>query len=203
MPALVPTSFQGRITWLGRVPDRNTPEITTIAVPEMPLDFAGMQGEVHAGLTRAACVRVRAQHPAGTEIRNVRQISIVCAEELAKIAMKIGVETLNPAFLGASIVISGLPDFSHLPPSSRLQSQDGVTLTIDMQNRPCQFPAKTIEKAFPGHGKAFKSAAVGKRGVTAWVERPGTLRIGDQITLHVPDQRAWMAQPDLFDAEGF
>jgi len=42
MPALVPTSFKGKITWMGRVPDRATPEISTIALDEMPLSFAGV-----------------------------------------------------------------------------------------------------------------------------------------------------------------
>lgn len=200
MPALSPTSFSGKITWLGSVPHRNNPELETDARTEMPLTFAGTDGEVHAGLTRPSCSRVLSQYPRDTEIRNTRQISIVCASELAKISATLGLETIDPRWLGASIVVDGIPDFSHIPPSSRLQSQDGVTLTVDMQNRPCIFPAKTIEAAKPGQGKAFKSAAKGMRGVTAWVEREGTLRIGDVFILHVPDQRAWMASPDLFGA---
>ena len=49
----------------------------------------------------------------------------------------------------------------------------------------------TIDKALPGQGKGFKRAAEGKRGVTAWVEREGVLRLGDVLTLHIPDQRIW------------
>jgi hypothetical protein len=60
-----------------------------------------------------------------------------------------------------------------------------------MQNRPCRFPAKTIDDAHPGKGKRFREVAEGLRGVTAWVERPGALRLGDVLKLHVPDQRAW------------
>jgi hypothetical protein len=30
--------------------------------------------------------------------------------------------------------------------------------------------------------------------VTAWVERPGLLRVGDQVRVHVPDQRIWSHQ---------
>ena len=199
MPALVPTSFTCKITYLGRVPHRNRPELETDPMQEMPLTFAGMAGEVHAGLTRPSCSRVVSQYPRDTEIRNVRQLSIVSEEELEAIAAAIGLEALDPGWLGASVAVRGLPDFTHIPPSSRLQSQDGVTLAVDMHNQPCHFPAKTIEAARPGHGKAFKTAAEGRRGVTAWVEREGTLRLGDTLTLHVPDQRAWMAQPDLFD----
>ena len=194
MPALIPTDHYATITWLGRVPHREAQVIETVAIDEMPLTFAGLQGEFHAGETRPSCSRVTAQHPKGTEIRNVRQVSIVSAEEMAKIAGKIGVEALDPAWLGASVVIEGLPDFSHVPPSARLQGPDGATVTVDMQNRPCHLPAMTIEAARPGHGKAFRAAARGLRGVTAWVEREGCFRIGDRLRLHVPDQRAW--RPD-------
>lgn len=199
MPALVPTTFSGTITYLGRVPHRDQPEIEAVPLDEMALTFAGLVGEVHAGLTRPSCSRVVSQYPRGTEIRNVRQLSIVSAEELAQIAAALDLDHIDPAWLGASVVISGLPDFSHIPPSSRLQFASGTTLTVDMQNRPCQFPAKTIEKAKPGHGTRFKTVAKGKRGVTAWVEREGTLRLNETVTLHVPDQRAWMAEPDLFE----
>jgi hypothetical protein len=88
-------------------------------------------------------------------------------------------------------VISGIPDFSHLPPSSRLQVDGGATLVLDMENRPCTLPAKGIEALHPGYGAKFKPAAKDRRGVTAWVEREGVLRLGAKVRLHVPDQRAW------------
>lgn len=190
MPALKPTDFTARITWLGRVADR---ESSLMAEPleEMELSFAGLAGEAHGGLTRPSCPRVVAQHPRGTEIRNTRQLSLLSAEELAGIAAEMGVERLDPAWLGASVVVEGIPDFTHLPPSSRLQGPDGVTLVIDMENRPCNLPARVIEQHLPGTGRGFKAAAKGRRGVTAWVERPGVLRPGDVLRLHIPDQPAW------------
>ncbi len=191
MPALKPTDHRGTITWLGIVTPRDQPDIKSDPLDTMELTFAGLAGEVHGGLTRPSCSRVTSQYPRGTEIRNVRQISIVSAEELAEIAEALDLTHLDPAWVGASVVVSGIPDFSHIPPSSRLQNQDGCTLTVDMQNRPCQFPGRAIEQVRPGHGQAFKSAAKGLRGVTAWVERPGTLRIGDTLNLHIPDQRHW------------
>lgn len=192
MPALIPTQFRGTVTWLGvqRRPVEKL-EIFGEPVAEMPLTFAGFAPEVHAGLTRPSCSRVLAQHPRGTTIRNARQLCLVSAEDLAEIAARLGMERIDPAWLGASVVIAGLPDFSFLPPSSRLQGPDGVTLVVDMENRPCQEPAVTMAKATGGQGKAFKSAARGRRGVTAWVEREGTLRPGDSLVLHVPDQRVW------------
>ncbi|SEV89406.1 MOSC domain-containing protein [Cognatiyoonia koreensis] len=191
MPALKPTQFSGTITWLGYVPHRDDPTLATEKLTKMPLDFGGYAGDCHAGLTRPSCSRVTSQHPRGTEIRNTRQLSIVSAEECAEVAGTLGLDTLDPVWVGASIVISGVPDFSHLPPSSRLQTQHGVTLIVDMQNRPCQFPAMTIARVKPGFGKDYKAAAKGKRGVTASVERCGVLQVGDVVTLHIPDQRAW------------
>ena len=197
MPALVPTRITGRVTFLGAVPHRDAPTLETLRLTEMPLDWGGYAGDVHAGVTRPSCSRVLSQHPRDTEIANVRQLSVVSAEEIAEIARDCGLEAMDPVWMGASVVVSGIPDFSHLPPSSRLQAADGTTLVVDMQNLPCQFPAKTIDKAHPGKGKGFKAAAEGKRGVTAWVERPGTLRLGDILTLHIPAQRAWAPQPNL------
>ncbi|SPJ24749.1 MOSC domain-containing protein [Palleronia abyssalis] len=191
MPALIPTDYSATVVWLGVVPYRARAEIDGRAVDEMPLDFGGMAGEHHAGRIRPSCSRVIAQHPRDTEIANVRQLSVVSLEEMDQIACKIGLPELKPEWLGASVVLTGLPDFSHLPPSSRLQGPDGVTLVVDMQNRPCNLPTKTIVEEVGDPGRGFKAAAEGLRGVTAWVERPGTLSRGDRLRLHIPDQRGW------------
>lgn len=192
MPALIPTDHTARVVWLGYQPvPVEKLVITAKPLTEMPLTFAGYGGEVHAGLTRRSCSRVLRQHPRDTDIRNVRQLCVVSAEEMAEVAADMGLARMDYAWVGASLVLEGIPDLTHLPPSSRLQGPDGVTLVVDMENLPCQEPAVTIEKALPGQGKGFKTAASGKRGVTAWVEREGTLRLGDEVRLHVPAQRAW------------
>jgi hypothetical protein len=190
MAALKPTDITGTITWLGLVPDRAA-ALAASPRETLTLSFAGPEGEDHGGLTRPSCSRVLDQHPRGTEIRNVRQLTIVSAEELAQIAAKMDLEALDPAWLGATLVLEGIPDLSHLPPSSRLQGAQGATVVIDMQNRPCTLPARVIEDARPGFGARFKPAAVGLRGVTAWVEREGSLSLGEVMRLHVPDQRTW------------
>ncbi len=190
MPALIPTEFTARITWLGQVPLEGD-NIRSQAVGALDIGWGGPEGERHAGITRPSCSRVTSQHKRGTEIANVRQLCLMSAEELAEIAGSLKLSEVDPQLAGATLVLEGIPDFSHLPPSSRLQGPDGVTLVIDMQNRPCHLPAREIEAEHEGHGKAFKSAAKGKRGVTAWVERPGRLGLGDELRLHIPDQRAW------------
>ena len=192
--ALKPTDFTARVVWLGtqEVPVENL-VITSVPVAEMPLTFAGYARESHGGETRPSCSRVLAQHPRGTTIRNTRQLCLVSAEEMAEVAAALDLAAeWDHAWVGASLVLEGIPDFTHLPPSSRLQGPDGVTLVVDMINHPCQEPAVTIARATGGKGKAFKTAARGKRGVTAWVEREGRLRLGDEMRLHVPDQRPWL-----------
>ncbi|QFT64494.1 MOSC domain-containing protein [Roseivivax sp. THAF30] len=190
MPALAPTDFSARIVWLGRVTSE-TQRIRSEPNTEIALDWDGIPGDTHSGLNRPSCSRLLSQYARGTEIRNVRQLAIMSEEEVAEIAQEMGLETLQPEWLGASLVVSGLPDFSHLPPSSRLQLEDGGMLVVDMQNRPCQLPAREIAEDHPGEAKRFKAAAKGRRGVTAWVERPGVLRLGESLRLHVPDQRPW------------
>ncbi|WP_371154850.1 MOSC domain-containing protein [Jannaschia sp. 2305UL9-9] len=190
MPALIPTDIIGRITWLGRVPDRDA-ALASTPVEQLSLTFAGPEGEAHGGVTRPSCSRVTSQHPKGTEIRNTRQLCVMSEEELAEIAAAIDLEHFDPRWAGASMIVSGIPDFTHVPPSSRLQVTSGTTIVIDMENRPCHLPAPVIDTDAPGHGRAFKAAANGRRGVTAWVEREGLVRVGDTVRLHVPDQRGW------------
>lgn len=190
MPALLPTEFTGKITWLGRVIDSET-LLQADPLQAADLTFHGIDGECHGGLTRPSCVRTKAQYPKGTEIRNVRQLSVLSAEELAATAEAMGLDRINPAWVGATMVIEGIPDFTHVPPSSRLQMPSGASITIDMENRPCVLPGREIEKDHPGFGAAFKPAAKNRRGVTAWVEREGAVAVGDTVTLHIPDQPVW------------
>lgn len=190
MPALKPTAFHARITWLGRITGQ-ADVLDAEPATAVFAGFSGIGGEVHSGLTRASCSRVTGQYPRGTEIRNTRQVSILSDEELSAIAFDMGLESLSPSLLGATVVLRGIPDFSHVPPGSRLIGTSGASLVVDMENRPCSIPARAIERAHPGKGATFKPAAAGRRGVTAWVEREGVFRLGDSVRLHIPDQPVW------------
>ncbi|WP_377507801.1 MOSC domain-containing protein [Octadecabacter sp. R77987] len=191
MPALKPTDMTATVTWLGALTGDDRTAMLGEKYDQIDLTFAGIAGAFHAGLTRPSCSRVTSQYPKGTDIKNERQLSIVSEEELAQIAAAMGVDSIDPARIGATMVIRGIPDFTHVPPSSRLQAPSGATVVVDMENRPCIFPAKSLDVVHPGKGKAFKPAAAGKRGVTAWVAAQGRVAIGDLLTLHIPDQRAW------------
>ena len=191
MAGLKVTDFYGEVTWLGRVPDRAA-SLTAEPLDRAELDWGGIAGEAHGGITRPSCSRVAALYERGTEIRNTRQLSILSDEELAQIAAAMALEAmLDPVLLGASMVLSGLPNLTHLPPGSRLLAASGAVLVVDIENGPCHWPGKEIEARHPGFGKRFRTAAKDLRGITAWVERPGEIALGDRLRLHVPDQPAW------------
>jgi MOSC domain-containing protein YiiM len=166
-------------------------DLSTSRIDSVAVSYAGMEGESHSGLVRASCVRVRHQYPQGTEIRNTRQVSIVSVEELTLIAANMGVDGLQPEWLGANLLVSGIPNFSQIPPSTRMIFDGGASLVVDLENSPCKYPGEIIERHHPGFGDRFAKAAVGKRGVTAWVEREGRISNGDSIRLYIPPQRIY------------
>lgn len=190
MPVLTPTEIVGEVIWLGLVADRKV-TLTSGAVERVEAEFSGLRGEYHSGLVRESCSRVASQYAVGTRIRNTRQISILSNEEMDATARALDLDELPPEWVGANMILSGIPDFTHIPPASRLVFQRGASLCVDMENAPCQWPARQIEAERPGHGKRYKAAAKGRRGVTAWVEAEGIIALGDSVRLHIPPQRIY------------
>lgn len=190
MPILRKTDITGRVAALLGSPDRE-PTLEKQSVESVQATYVGFEGDCHGGLTRKSCVRVRQQYPVGTEIRNVRQISILSVEELAEVARTMDIPEIKPEWVGANLLVAGIPDLTQIPPSTRLIFPSGASLVIDMENGPCKYPGEVIEQYHPGHGVRFPKAALGKRGVTAWVEREGEIRNGDTVEVHIPPQRIW------------
>ena len=190
MAILSPTALAGRVVWLGLVRDRAA-SLRSEAVDRVEARFAGFVGESHSGDLRPACSRVAALHPRGTPIRNSRQVTILSREEMAATAAAMGLPALAPEWVGANLLLEGLPDLTLLPPSARLQFDGGTTLVVDLENAPCQFPAREIEGEHPGHGAGYRRAARRRRGVTAWVEREGAIALGDSARLFVPPVRLY------------
>ena len=190
MAVLIDSGLQG-ITESLLVHGGSNTDITTAALDPVNVTYNGFDGDSHSGLTRESCVRVKQQYAIGTEIRNTRQISIISAEELAQVADLMGIPAIEPSWLGANICVSGIADFSLLPPSTRLLFSGGVSLVIDMENEPCEYPAKVIEQHYADKGRFFVKHAFGRRGVTAWVEKQGSIATGDVVSVHVPRVRAY------------
>ena len=159
--------------------------------PHLDLTFDGIVGDCHASRIRPSDSRMLKQYKRGTPVMNNRQVSLVSEEELADIAKALDVPALDPAWLGANLLIRQIPDLTLLPPSTRLMFSSGATLIVDLENAPCRFPADIIESHHPGHGLDFPKKAKRKRGLVAYVEKEGRIAAGDEIVLFIPPQRIY------------
>jgi hypothetical protein len=182
--------FQGTVDLLLASPERNT-GLEKAAVRQARLQFSGMEGDCHGGLTRPSDSRMLKQYKRGTTVRNSRQLSILSLDELAEVAERMGIPAVKPEWVGANMVVRGIPDLTLLPPSSRLQFPSGAMVVIDAENHPCRYPADIIAKHHPEARMGFVKAAMHKRGLVGWVEAEGMIRAGDSITIWIPPQRIY------------
>ncbi|MDR3562911.1 MAG: MOSC domain-containing protein [Negativicutes bacterium] len=162
--------------------------LVTTAQAQVKVTFAGLEGDRHAGLTHKSDSRTP-NYRRGTEIRNARQVSLISVEELQEIARRMDLSALEPEWLGANLLIEGIPDLTMIPPSSRLYFPDDTVLVIDSENDPCIHPGKVIQSHFPERSslvELFVESAKHLRGLVAWVERPGTINQADQLRFEIP-----------------
>lgn len=169
----------------------------TRRVEELRLSFDGIEGDFHAGATRRSGGR-EPWYPRGTEMRNERQLSLVAADELAIVAERMGIAEIKPEWIGANLLIEGVPHLSMLPAGSLLFFKGGVTVKVDAQNGPCRFSGRSVaEHAGMTDREAgallFPKAAKRLRGLVAWVEKPGIIRTGEEISVRVPEQWIYRA----------
>ena len=157
---------------------------TPIAVEFLDLDFGGAIGDRHHGATMQAGVRQKKLFANGTEISNLRQISIVDRGELGRVAAALGIDHIDPGVIADNIYTSGIDDLTALPPMTRLEFTGGAVLLLGGENYPCTISGAMVHKAHGARTELFPQAATGLRGVTAWVERPAPIRPGDHITVH-------------------
>ncbi|BCM20512.1 putative metal-sulfur cluster biosynthesis proteins YuaD [Mesorhizobium sp. J8] len=153
----------------------------TRAVEELLLGFDGIAGDFHGGTTRRSGGR-EPWYPRGTEMRNERQLSLVAADELAIVAQRMGLKEIKPEWIGANLVIEGVPHLSMLPAGSLMFFKGGVTLKVDGQNKPCRVAGQSIAEhvGAPDINAAallFPKEAKRLRGLVAWVEKPGRVMI--------------------------
>lgn len=169
----------------------------TRATDEITLTFEGVEGDFHAGITRRSGGR-EPWYPRGTEMRNERQVSIVAPDELAAIARRMDIPEVRPEWIGANLVISGVPHLSMLPSGTLLFFRGGVTIKVDAQNGPCRVAGRAVAEnaGMPDHEAGallFPKAAKRLRGLVGWVEKPGLIKRGEQVSVRIPEQWIYSA----------
>nr|WP_245195791.1 MOSC domain-containing protein [Aureimonas populi] len=162
----------------------------TEPVDGLDLTFAGIGTDRHGGLTRRTGGR-EPWYPRGTEIRNERQLSILAPEELAEIAQALGLDTLPAGWIGGNLVLQGIARLSRLPARTLLFFEGGATLKIDGDNSPCRAAGRAIARHHSeraGLDLDFVRAARHRRGLVAWVEKPGRIVPGEAFEARLPEQ---------------
>jgi len=150
----------------------------------------GFEGDNHAGMTMLANSR-QPYYKRGTIIRNFRQVSILSVEELAQVARRMELSQVLAEWLGANLLLRNVPNLTQLPPSTRLFFPQDAVLVVEGENFPCNGPARLIQNQFPTMPNlvaAFLKYAMHKRGLVAWVERPGYIGTGDTVRVEVAPQ---------------
>lgn len=167
-------------------------DFVTTATDKITLDAGGIAGDCHYGHSRKAGGR-EPWYPRGTVIRNDRQVSLVCEEELNKIAAQMGLAQIRPEWIGANIVVQGIADFTLLPAGTVLFFGSGLTLKLNGVNSPCKIAGQSIARHIKAENEAVTALSFVKtarylRGQTAWVEKAGNVTSGDLISARIPEQ---------------
>lgn len=158
-----------------------------VSIETLALDWGGPIGDRHHGELMSSNVRQASAFARGTTIRNHRQISIVDVGELAHIATALGIAQIEAGVIADNICTEGIDDLTALPRMTRMVFPSGAVIMLGGPNAPCTIAGAMVAKAYGSRAESFPKAAMGLRGVTGWVEHPGTVRSGDAVTLLPPD----------------
>ncbi len=95
-------------------------------------------------------------------------------------------------------MLDGVPMLSMLPSGTMLFFKGGVTLKVDSQNGPCRIAGRAVaENAGMADIEAgallFPKAAKRLRGLVAWVEKPGRIAAGEDVSVRIPEQWIYRA----------
>ncbi|EAS51548.1 conserved hypothetical protein [Aurantimonas manganoxydans SI85-9A1] len=162
----------------------------TVPVDHLDLGFDGIDGDRHGGMTRRSGGR-EPWYPRGTRMRNERQLSLLAADELAEAAAALGIPEIRPEWIGGNLLVGGIAHLTWLPPRTLLMFAGGVTLRVDGDNGPCRSSGAAIAAHYPDRGDielGFVKAAMHRRGLVAWVEKPGRIAVGEAVEARIPEQ---------------
>jgi hypothetical protein len=179
------------------VPDRSQDDyFMTEKVDKIKLDFAGIIGERHYGLTMIASTRDK-HYQKGTEIKNNKQWTAISLKNLREIENNLNLENeeIDAGYLGYHILVEGIDKFSNvargsyliISPYSEFKRGDpeNIALIVHGEIIPCTIAGKSVELNLENRKIAskFPKAANGIRGLRGWVEVPGIVKAGQYIHL--------------------
>ena len=164
------------------------------------IDFAidGIVGDRHRGPTRR-CWEQTDKQPGGTERRNERQWSAVAQEDLDLVSERLSLAApLTAGDVAVNLSIAGVPDFSRLPRGTVLQFEGGVVLMVEEYNPPCSRMSRFVAETYQAQGgdalgdSAFIEASKFCRGVVGVVEVPGTVAVGEAVSVEPEVLPKWL-----------
>ena len=136
----------------------------------------------------------------GDRIFNWRTWTGLSVEEIKEVEQTIDAN-IPQGILRENITFRGIPNFSKLPPASRIvfpprplnyrrKGHTQAILAVWGENGPCRGVGEPLEKYHerPGLMTAFVNAAQGKRGVMGFVLSPGFVKVGDTVAVYSPVQ---------------
>lgn len=184
--------IRGRVAGLYKAEGSN---FQTSAVEELSLTFDGIPGDFHAGPTRKSGGR-EPWYKRGTEMRNERQLSILAPDELRTVAGRLDIPELKPEWIGGNLLLEGVDSLTMLPPRTLLFFDNGVTIKIDGDNGPCRLSGRAIASQYEGRQDIetmFSRQAQHLRGLVGWVEKPGSISVGEEFEARIMPQWIYRA----------
>lgn len=185
-----PQKRAGRIAAALVTNDSGRDGFVTRDTDALVLTLEGVSGSRYDGWTRRSDARTP-YLPRGRVIRNQRQLSIVSTEDLAEIARRLDLASIDPRWLGANLVIDGIQRLSWLPRGTKLFIAGGAILIVEDQNAPCRLAGGMLARHVGGGealALAFAREARGLRGLVATVEHPGDACAGSTVEARIPEQ---------------
>ena len=159
-----------------------------VKVEKLEVFIEGVKHDRHFGIKKLSGVREAKIASRGTEIINLRTITLVSVEELRKIATKLEVESVTGEDLEANITLEGYENITALPIGTILKFPKGCILYATGENFPCVVAGGRVAKRLGDKDLTWKfpKQAMNIRGITAMVYAAGFIKIGDEVEIIFP-----------------
>lgn len=180
----------------GSKDDKSKPDL-----PSIQVELDGIVGDKHRSFSRKTWAGDKQAE--GTVRRNERQWSAVSLEELREISDAVNLRhTLLPSTLGANLCLQGVKELSRLPKGTLLKFPSGAELSVEEYNPPCHDMGKRLSATHRDRDgeeistTAFSNAARLSRGLVGFVDVPGEIRPGDEVTIELYEHPGWLQRSD-------